>query len=99
VNLRIGRRAQQQAVRMAQWWAQHRPGAPKLFTDELERTFRLLVETPGAGVRWPTPRRPRLRRALMPQTGNHVYFQLDEAGRTVHVLAIWGAPRERPPSL
>jgi plasmid stabilization system protein ParE len=84
---------------MAQWWVEHRPAALTLFVDELERTFRLLVETPGAGVSWPTPSRPRLRRVLMPQTGNHVYFEGDEAGQTVHVLAIWGAPRGRPPSL
>jgi len=81
------------------WWAENRPAAATLFADELERTFRLLVETPGAGVSWPTPRRPRLRRALMPQTANHVYFQVDEASQTVHVLAIWGAPRGRSPSL
>jgi len=49
VKLRIGRRAQQQASRMAQWWAEHRPAAPTLFTDELERTFQLLVATPGPG--------------------------------------------------
>jgi plasmid stabilization system protein ParE len=83
---------------MAQWWVEHRPAAPNLFIDELERTFRLLAETPGAGVSWPTPRRPRLRRVLMPQTGNHVYFQVDEASRTVHVLAVWGAPRGRRPN-
>ena len=35
----------------------------------------------------------------MPQTANHVYFQVNEASQTVHVLAIWGAPRARAPSL
>ena len=97
--LRIGRRAQQQADRKARWWAEHRPGAATLFLDELERTFRLVVETPGAGVSWPTPKRPRLRRVLMPRTGNHVYFEVDATGQTVHVLAIWGAPRGRTPLL
>ncbi len=99
MNLLIGRRAQQQADRKAQWWANHRPAVSTLFADELERTFRLLLGTPGAGVSWPTPRRPRLRRILMPQTGNHVYFEVDATGQTVQVLAIWGAPRGRSPSL
>lgn len=35
----------------------------------------------------------------MPRTENHVYFQVDEATRTVHVLAVWGAPRGRGPRL
>jgi plasmid stabilization system protein ParE len=99
VKLRVGRQAQQQAIRIEQWWVQHRPAAGPLFLDELDRTFRLLCATPGAGVRWPTARRPKLRRLLMPNTGNHVYFEVDEATQTVHVLAVWGAPRGRDPKL
>jgi len=99
VKLRVGKQAQRQASRIEQWWLEHRPAAGALFIDEIDRTFRLLCETPGAGVRWPTARRPNLRRVLMPNTGNHVYFRVDEAKRTVHVLAIWGAPRGRTPNL
>ncbi len=50
---------------------------------------------PGAGVSWPTERRPTLRRVLMPNTGNHVYYQVDEATQTVHVLAIFTARNGR----
>jgi len=99
VKLRVGKQAQRQATRIEQWWAKHRPAAGPFFTDELERTFRLLCEVPGAGVRWPTAQRPKLRRVLMPNTGNHVYFHVDEATQTVHVLAVWGAPRGRGPRL
>jgi plasmid stabilization system protein ParE len=84
---------------MEQWWVEHRPVSPALFADELERTFQQICETPGVGTRWPTARRPKLRRILMPRTENHVYFQVDESTRTVHVLAVWGAPRGRGPRL
>ena len=47
----------------------------------------------------PTPRRPNLRRVLMARTKNHVYFVVDEATETVHVHAIWGAPKRRAPKL
>ena len=97
MKLWIGKRAQGQAVRIGRWWEEHRGAAPDLFVDELEATFRLLCSERGAGVRWPTSRRPTLRRILMPRTNNHVYFVVDEARDTVRVLAIWGAPRGTTP--
>jgi plasmid stabilization system protein ParE len=99
VKLRIGKRAQKQADKIEEWWVEHRPAAPTLFTDELERTFRYLCQMRSAGIRWPTPRRPMLRRILMPRTENHVYFLVDEKTEVVHVLAIWGAPKGRTPKL
>jgi hypothetical protein len=73
--------------------------APALFIDELERTFWHICHVHDAGVRWPTARRPTLRRVLMPRSGNHVYFLVDEPTATVHVLAVWGAPRGTTPKL
>ncbi len=99
MKLIVGRRAARQVSRIERWWFENRPSAPTLFTDELERTFRLLVESPAAGVGWPTPRRPDLRRVLMPETRNHVYFRVDEPTQTVRVLAVWGAPRGSAPKL
>jgi plasmid stabilization system protein ParE len=84
---------------MERWWRDHRPLASDLFTNELEETFAFLCEHPGAGVHWPTARRPNLRRILMPRTENHIYFRVDDASQAVHVLAIWGAPRGRGPRL
>jgi plasmid stabilization system protein ParE len=99
VKLWIGKRAQEQAAKIGQWWATHREAAPNLFIDELETTFRFLCSERGAGVRWPTPRRPTLRRILMPRSRNHVYFVVDEAADVIRVLAIWGAPRGKTPKL
>jgi plasmid stabilization system protein ParE len=99
VKLRIGKRAQQQVDRIDAWWVDHRAEAPALFTDELEQVFRTICEKPGAGVSWPTTRRPQLRRILMPRTENHVYFQIDDDTETVYVVSVWGGPRGTLPKL
>lgn len=99
MKLRVGELARRQADEIEDWWVANRPSAPTLFTDELEEAFLRICDMPGAGVRWPTARRPTLRRILMPRTQNHVYFRVDEARQVVHVLAVWGAPRGQPPKL
>jgi plasmid stabilization system protein ParE len=99
VKLKVAKRAEQQADRIEQWWKESRSSAPRIFADELESTIRLIRETPGVGVRWPSARRPGIRRVLMPKTEHHVYFRVDEATATVHVLAVWGAPRGSGPKL
>jgi plasmid stabilization system protein ParE len=99
VKLRVGKRAQQQANKIEAWWVENRADAPSLFIDELEETFRYICKVSAAGVGWPTPRRPNLRRVLMSRTKNHVYFVIDDATATVHVHAIWGAPKGRTPKL
>jgi len=99
VKLRVGRRAQEQADKIQAWWAANRLAAPSLFIDELEQTFHRICNEAGVGIRWPTPRRPGLRRILMHETKNHVYFVVDPVEQVVHVLAVWGAPRRRPPKL
>lgn len=99
MKLRIGKRAQGQAERIEKWWGERRPEAPTVFTDELEQVFKTICERSDAGVSWPTARRPKLRRILMPRTENHVYFQIDDDGETVYVLSIWGGPRGTAPKL
>ena len=99
MKLRIARRAQRQADKIEAWWLEHRREAPTLFVDELGETFRYICETHSAGVRWPTPHRPSLRRILMTRTRNHVYFVIDRPTLVVHVLAVWGAPKGRGPKL
>lgn len=99
MKLRIGKRAQQQAERIENWWGEHRSEAPTLFTDEIEQVFKTICERSDAGVSWPTARRPKLRRILMPRTENHVYFQIDDDGDTVYVVSVWGGPRGATPKL
>jgi plasmid stabilization system protein ParE len=99
VKLRVGKRAQKQAANIEQWWVEHSPASPDLFAGELEQTFHHICSVRIAGVGWPTPLRPTLRRILMPRSQNHVYFVIHERTQTVHVLAIWGAPRGNTPNL
>lgn len=35
----------------------------------------------------------------MNRTNNHVYFVVDDVDDTVHVHAVWGAPKGRTPKL
>jgi hypothetical protein len=35
----------------------------------------------------------------MPRTENHIYFEIDEATGTAHVLSVWGGPRGTTPKL
>ncbi len=99
VKLHLGKRALRQAEKEDAWWAENRPASPHLFAREYRDKLELIRTTPGAGVGWPTARRPALRRILMPKTQNHIYFRVDEASRTIHVLAVWGAPKGRGPKL
>ena len=99
VKLQVGRRARRQADRIEEWWVENRPAAPTLFTDELEEIFKTICERPHAGIGWPTPRRPALRRILMPKTRHHVYFRVDESKQIIHVLSVWGAPKGQGPKL
>ena len=84
---------------MDAWWADNRPAAPTLFAREFRDTLEHLRTTPGAGTSWPTRRRPKLRRILMPRTHNHIYFRVDEKAQAIVVLAVWGAPRGTTPKL
>ena len=99
MKLHLGKRALRQAEKQEAWWAENRPAAPDMFAREFRDTLALIRTTPGAGVPWPTTRRPNLRRIVMPKTQNHIYFRVDEAKRTIHVLAVWGGPRGRGPKL
>jgi plasmid stabilization system protein ParE len=99
VKLHLGERARSHVQGQEAWWAENRPAAPDLFAREFKETLEHIRTVPGAGVRWPTSQRPSLRRILMPRTLNHVYFRVDEEKGVVHVLAVWGAPRERTPKL
>jgi len=99
VKLVLAEPARRQAVAIESWWAENRPSAPILFAREFRDTLEYIRRNPGVGTSWPTPRRPDLRRVLMPRTKRHVYFRVDVSKKVVQVLAVWGAPRGQGPRL
>jgi plasmid stabilization system protein ParE len=91
--------AERQANVMDAWWREHRPDAQDLFARELADVRTLLTATPSIGVVHVTRSGKSARRVLMPKTRNYVYYEVREGEDVVIVLAVWGAPRGRGPSL
>lgn len=81
-----------------EWWRQHRD-AKELFLEEFERTLRLLSTSPGVGQRYRIARGKLIRRVLMKKTGCHVYYFHDPERDVIEIHSIWGARRERGPTL
>ncbi len=88
--------AEAQIRRTLEWWNEHRPAAPRMFVDELERAVLLLAEAPDAGGATRT-RRPGTRRLLLRRTRLWLYYTYDRRHEVVYVLAIWGAQRDGLP--
>jgi len=40
-----------------------------------------------------------VRRVVLPKTRHHVYYEVDRKNDLVMILAVWGAPRGRGPTL
>lgn len=91
--------AESQASEMDVWWREHRPDTRDLFARELAQARDLIAANPSIGVTFTSPNGKTARRVLMPRTRNHVYFEVDEGRGVVVVLAVWGAPRHRGPTL
>lgn len=99
MKIELAEPARRQAEDIEGWWAANRPAAPRLFAQEFLDTLEFIRRNPGVGTRWPTARRPDLRRVLMPRTRHHLYFRADVLKQVVEVLAVWGVPRGRGPRL
>ncbi|MGZ5429148.1 MAG: type II toxin-antitoxin system RelE/ParE family toxin, partial [Thermoanaerobaculia bacterium] len=77
--------AEAQIERIDEWWQSHRPQAPDLFAEELERAFELLADAPEIGRRYPYPAGAMVRRFLLKRTRNHIYYQYQ---RNTQVILI-----------
>jgi hypothetical protein len=81
-----------------EWWREHRD-AKELFAEEFERTLEFLRTMPGIGQRYRLARGKLIQRVLMKKTGCHVYYFHDREHALVEVHSVWGARRERGPTL
>ena len=89
-------RARRQAVTTQRWWLINREAAPTMFRDELARVIGLLQENPELGTRI---KGREIRRLLLPDTEQFVYYRVRSRAKRVEVVALWGANRDLGPPL
>lgn len=94
----ISKRASRAAERIDARWREAGED-PGIFASELLDAVERLESTIGVGSPFPTPRRPSLKRLLLPKSRCHVYFEIDDTKQTIQILHIWDARRERAPKL
>jgi plasmid stabilization system protein ParE len=90
-------RAQMQIV--SRWWRENRPSNPALFRDELTAATARLSAFPGAGTSYEESDVDGVRRVLLPRTSYHVYYVVNDATRTVTIMAVWHSARGQGPPL
>ena len=78
------------------WWLENRDHQ-NLFAAELEKAIEILALLPGAGTPYTQSAVPDLRRLYIRKLGCHLYYTFD--ADDVIVRALWGARRERGPTL
>ena len=93
----ISKRARRASDRIDEWWSAHGDD-PKLYARELLIAIGHLETVAEPGTPWPTARRPRIRRLLLPKSKCHLYFEIDEARQVIKLLTIWDGRRGRSPS-
>jgi plasmid stabilization system protein ParE len=97
VKIEVTRRAGRQIAQISEWWREHRVAAPLMFLNEVEKAEALLGQHPDVGVIYATHRTGVIRRILLGDTRYHLYYRHDVERREIVVLAVWSAPRGRPP--
>lgn len=67
-----------------------------MFRDELVRVIGLLQANPELGLR---VKGREIRRLLLPDSEQFVYYRVRPRARRIEVVALWGAGREFGPPL
>lgn len=67
-----------------------------MLRDELARVIGLLQQNPELGIRI---KGREIRRLLLPETEQFVYYRVRPRARRIEILALWGATREFGPPL
>lgn len=80
-------------------WEQHRDKAPRLFVQELAAIVAKLRDGADEERQRYAARGGRIICLLMPKTGNHVYYRLDETAREVEILLVWNAAAGKSPDV
>lgn len=98
MEIRIGKRAQQQVRRENSWWLEN-ADYPLTFEQEFEDIVLRLLDVPMLGVSYPTEKRPHLQRVLLPKSKCHVYYTLENDKTLIVIHSVWSAVRKRGPKL
>jgi len=99
VRIRFTSEGRQRARAAAVWWRANRPGTRRLFDQELAEAQEKVLAAPTLGTVYQTIRGMTIRRILLPKTGQHFYYSVDEHAEIILVHMIWGARRGRQPGL
>jgi len=81
-----------------EWWRENRD-AKDLFVDEFAQTLERLTTNPEVGQTYRVSRGKLIQRVLMKKTRCHVYYFHDRDEDLVEIHTVWGAHRERGPSV
>lgn len=99
MKITVFKRARHQIERAATWWIENRPLAPTLFVDELARAERLLLQYPEAGAIYARHRNGIIRRVLLGDTRQHLYYRYAPGSRELFIVSVWSAQRREGPRL
>lgn len=99
VKFVISRRARRQIDKIDAWWTGNRPSAYSRFQEEMDRVERLLRDNPEVGVVSEAHRSGDIRRILLLETENYVFYRYRANRNEITVLCVWGVPRARRPRL
>jgi plasmid stabilization system protein ParE len=89
-------RARRQAAATQSWWVTNRASALTMLRDELARVIGLLQQNPELGIRI---KGREIRRLLLPDTEQFVYYRVRPRAKRIEIIALWGATREFGPPL
>ncbi len=95
-RVRFTATASQHVARERAWWLANRD-AQEVFATELQDAIQILAMLPGAGAAYTQSDTSNLRRLYLRKIACHVYYTFD--ADEVVVRALWGAKRERGPTL
>ena len=96
-ELEVTPRAARHIREAAQWWHEHRTGAPDAIREELERAFDLISLFPGVGAVARNPQLQGVRRLHLSRVHYDLYYR--SHGSSIQVLAFWHSSRGSGPAL
>lgn len=82
-----------EVARIVLWWRTNRPGAPRMFQDELDNALELIAAHPEIGTRARSRRVGNAYVVTLRRTGYRVFYQVLAVTREVLVVHIRHASR------